>query len=97
MSKQDHELAPRSSGVDGDMPTSDMLGRIEAALQSLPRFTRAVFLAHRLDDLSYGEIANITGVSARRVEREIARALVGIDRALTELQPRSRWWRWTGR
>jgi DNA-directed RNA polymerase specialized sigma24 family protein len=46
-------------------------------------------------DLSYVEIAKITGVSVRRIEREIVRAIVGIDRAMTERPPRTRWWkRW---
>lgn len=75
------------------MPTTELLERMEAALLTLPRFTREVFLAHRVDDLSYGEIAKITGVSVRRVEREMARAIVGIDRAMREHQPRTRWWK----
>lgn len=96
MSNQDHEVAPESYDVGSDKPTTELLERMEAALLSLPRFTREVFLAHRLDDLSYLQIAKITGVSVRRVEREMARAILGIDRALTDPQPRSRWWRLWG-
>jgi RNA polymerase sigma factor (sigma-70 family) len=74
--------------------TTEARERLEAAFAKLPPFTRNVFLAHRLDDLSYAEIATITGVSVRRIEREMVRAIVAIDRALWE-QPRRRpWWRW---
>jgi len=75
--------------------TADELARLEAALLTLPRFTREVFLAHRLDDLSYAEIASRTGISVRRVERELARALYGLDRAMRG-QPVPRKWcrRW---
>ena len=34
--------------------------RMERAMLALPRTTREIFLAHRLDDLSYVEIAGIT-------------------------------------
>lgn len=52
------------------MSETEMLELMEAALLALPRVTREIFLAHRLDDLSYGDIATITGVSTRRIERE---------------------------
>ena len=71
---------------------------MEAALLTLPRFTREVFLAHRLNDLDYGEIASIAGVSVRRIEHEIARSILALHRALTGPLPRTRWWeRWLRR
>lgn len=90
-----HETAGIDCAARSQLPIVVTRERMQAALLRLPRFTREVFLAHRIDDLSYAEIAARTGVSVRRVEREIARALVGLDRALTE-PPRSGWWqRWT--
>ena len=84
-----HDLAAGNDCPDpNDMPEAEMLALMEAALMALPRLTREVFLAYRLDDMSYGEIATITGVSTRRIEREIARALVALDRALSERRPR---------
>jgi RNA polymerase sigma factor (sigma-70 family) len=44
--------------------------------------TREIFLAKRLDGMSYSEIARRTGLSVRRVERHITKALVAIDREL---------------
>jgi RNA polymerase sigma-70 factor (ECF subfamily) len=43
-----------------------------------------------VDGLSYHEIADGTGLSVRRVERHIARALYAIDRTLDG--PPLRWW-----
>lgn len=81
--------AGRNGATDIDPLTTCTREKLEAAFAKLPPFTRSVFLAHRLDDLSYAEIATITGVSILRIEREMARAIVAIDRAL---QPGPRRW-----
>lgn len=73
--------------------TAEELARMEAALLTLPRLTREVFLAHRIDDLSYAEIAEITGLSARQVERRMADALYGLHSALQGRPLHRRWWR----
>jgi len=73
--------------------TAEELARMEAALLTLPRLAREVFLAHRIDDLSYAEISDITGLSVRRVEREIANAIYGFHCALQGRPLRRRWWR----
>jgi len=69
----DDEAQDTNCEAEYGMATTVLLERMEAALLTLPRFTREVFLAHRLDDLSYRDIAARTGVSVRRVEREIAK------------------------
>lgn len=67
--------------------------RYRAALATLPPFTRKVFWALRIDDLSYAEIAKRYGIGIREVEREIARAIYSIDRAFEamESEPPRRW------
>jgi RNA polymerase sigma factor (sigma-70 family) len=60
----------------------DMLDRLEAAMLELPQATREIFMAHRLEGLTYIEIADRTGLTAKQVEKAIARALVELDRAL---------------
>jgi DNA-directed RNA polymerase specialized sigma24 family protein len=65
-----------------ELAESEMLARIEAALQTLPPFTRAVFLAHRIDDLSYTEIAKATGTDVQRIELEMACAIRCVARAV---------------
>ena len=69
---------------------TELLRRLERAVRTLPRRTREIFLAHRLDAMSYREIAERTGLSLREVERHIARAICAIDRSLNG--PPLRWW-----
>ena len=72
---------------------ADIRRRLERAMRKVPRATREVFLAHRLDDMSYAEIADRTGLSVREVEGHMARAIIAIDRSLNG--PPLRWWeRW---
>jgi RNA polymerase sigma-70 factor (ECF subfamily) len=76
-------------------PDSELLARIEAAVQALPRQRREVFLALRVDGRTYAEIAQATGLSEAQVERHVARAIAHIDRHLQrgEASPRPPWWR----
>lgn len=74
-----------------DEPDPATMKRLERAVSKLPRLQREIFLAARLDNMDYGEIAERTGLSVREVERQIARALLSIVRRMDK-QPR-RWWR----
>lgn len=74
-----------------DDPDPETTKRMERAVRKLPRLQRELFLAARLDDLSYLEIAERTGLSVGQVEREIAKALASIARRIAR-RPR-RWWR----
>jgi RNA polymerase sigma-70 factor (ECF subfamily) len=67
----DDDAASSDAAFD-EAATAEQLAKLEAALLTLPRFRREVFLAHRIDDLSYAEIAERTGVSMQRIEREMA-------------------------
>lgn len=85
-------VAPRQ-----DEPTDpELLARIEAALLTLPRRRRAIFLAVCRDNASYAALAEQTGLSTKQVEREVAAALVQIDRALHDPRPDPWWRRWFG-
>ncbi|MEG3086748.1 sigma-70 region 4 domain-containing protein [Sphingomonas sp. PB4P5] len=72
----------------------EQLATMERAMLSLPRTTREVFLAHRLDGSSYAEIARATGLSVRQVERHMAKALLQLSRFMDgdERTPWQRWW-----
>jgi RNA polymerase sigma-70 factor (ECF subfamily) len=53
----------------------DALRRFEAAIARLHPRTREIFLAHRIDGFSYGEIAFRTGLSVKTVEKHMSRAI----------------------
>jgi len=56
--------------------------RYDKALADLPALTRAVFVAHRQDNLAYAAVAARLGLTERQVEEHVARALVLIGKAL---------------
>ena len=76
-----------------DTTDPDLLRRLEDAMRNIPKLQREIFMAHRLDDMPYGEIARRTGLTVRQVERHIARALYKLDKQLRGR--RLSWWeRW---
>lgn len=62
----------------------DLMRRYRAALATLTPHTRRVFLMHRVDELTYREIARRLGISVATVEYHMSRALVHLDEALGE-------------
>ena len=64
------------------LETRDMLRHLESAMLKLRPRTRQIFLAHRLDGLSYAEIAERTGMSIKGVEKQMSRAIATIDRLM---------------
>lgn len=64
------------------LESRDTLRRLEKAMLSLKPKTRAIFLARRLDGLSYAEIAERTGLSVKGVEKQMAKAVATIDRLM---------------
>jgi DNA-directed RNA polymerase specialized sigma24 family protein len=72
-----------------DLQKSEMLLlRLERAMASMDRCSREIFLAHRLDNLTYEEIAARTGLPLARVEQHIAEATLHIGRELTAMERR---------
>ncbi|MCW6536763.1 sigma factor-like helix-turn-helix DNA-binding protein [Sphingomonas lycopersici] len=70
----------------------EIIERLEAGLQRLPKLRREIFLAIRLDDLSYAEIAERTGLSVEQVERHFAQSMLALRDALAGRPPVS-WWK----
>lgn len=60
----------------------DQLNRLQGALVRLRPKTRTIFLAHRLDGLTYNEIAKATGLSLKGVEWHMTKAIAHLDRAM---------------
>lgn len=78
-------------GGPANRDQQELIARMEVILHRLPRRTRDIFLAHRVEGLSYAEIAERNGLTERQVERHMVRALVRLHRALHP-DPRP-WWR----
>lgn len=57
---------------------------LRRAFGALPERTRKVFWLHRVDDLTYAQIAERLGITIEEVQTEIANALYGIDRLLRD-------------
>lgn len=64
----------------------DMIHRVQTALMRLSPKTRDIFLAHRVDGLSYEEIAQRVGLSKKGVDWHMTKAIAHLNRSL-----RSRW------
>jgi RNA polymerase sigma-70 factor (ECF subfamily) len=56
----------------------ELLGKLEASISSMPPKRREIFLAKRLDGMSYLEIADATGLTVRQIEHHMAKALIHI-------------------
>lgn len=63
----------------------ERLYRIEAALLKLAKMDREIFLAMRLEGRGVSEIARITRLSPRQVERRLGRAYRILARELGDL------------
>jgi RNA polymerase sigma-70 factor (ECF subfamily) len=74
-----------------EAPDSELLRCLEEAVGNLPRIQREIFMAHRLDEMTYEEIAARTGLSVRRVERHLARAISKVTKQVTRGRKLS-WW-----
>lgn len=75
-----------------ELTESEIIARLEAGLRRMPKIRREIFLALRLDDLSYEEIAERTGLSVRQVERHVARSMLTLLDAADGRTP-TPWWR----
>ena len=71
-------------GVDphARLEARDMLERLDKAVLRLKPKTRMIFIAHRVEGLSYAQIAERTGLSIKGVEKQISKALSDLDRLI---------------
>jgi DNA-directed RNA polymerase specialized sigma24 family protein len=71
---------------------AEMVERMEIAMRRMPKIRREIFLALRLDDLSYEEIAERTGRTVKQVERHVARSMLTLLNAVDGRAPLP-WWK----
>jgi RNA polymerase sigma-70 factor (ECF subfamily) len=74
-----------------DPAPQELIDRLDEIARRMPRLTREIFLAHRLDDMPYDEIGRRTGLTVREVERHIAKAILLLDPGLH--RPPRPWWK----
>ena len=65
------------------LESRDMLRRLEASMMRLRPRTREIFMAHRIDGMTYVEIAEQTGLTVKGVEKQMSKALAKLDRMLS--------------
>ena len=82
-SKETLEIA-NDIAIDQDkvLETRETLRRVEAAIARLSPKTRDIFVAHRIEGMSYAQIAEEAGISVRTVEWHITNAIAKLDRML---------------
>lgn len=76
-----------------DKLDADLRRRYLEAINALPRRQREIFLALGVDDLSYAEVAERTGLTMRQIERQMAKALCKLCKQMDG--HKLHWWeRW---
>jgi len=76
------DVEPQAGDQTAALEARDALRRLEKAVSRLDPRTREIFLAHRIDGLSYGEIAVRTGLSVKTVEKHMSRAIAFVARQI---------------
>ena len=61
----------------------ELNGRIEAAIQGLPKQCRTIFLMSRDQDLKYKEIAELLNISIKTVDTQMGRALKYLRKSIS--------------
>jgi RNA polymerase sigma factor (sigma-70 family) len=79
-----HEVDPEGYDVERQLEARDDLRRVERAVLAMRPRTRAIFLAHRVDGMSYAEIAEECGIGIKGVEKQMGRAIAILARELDD-------------
>jgi len=70
--------------LERQLEARDTLRQIDAALLKMRPRTRQVFLAIRIDGMSYAEVHERTGMSLKIIEKEMTRGIAHINRIAAE-------------
>jgi len=79
---EDVVIIDASPAAEDVLSGQERLARMTHCLSRLGEKTRRIFLAYRLDGLSYKEIARRNDLSISTVEKHIARAMVQLTRGM---------------
>lgn len=64
------------------LESRDTLRRLDAAVLKLKPLTREIFLARRVDGLSYAEISELTGLTPNAIEKHMGKAIAKLSRLM---------------
>lgn len=78
----DIQIAEPSQNPEEKIQNRELGEQIERAMDALPERQRAAFVLHKLEDLSYKEIAEVLKTSVSSVESLIHRAKIGLQEHL---------------
>jgi RNA polymerase sigma-70 factor (ECF subfamily) len=73
---EDVVIVDTSPGTEEVLLSRERLGRLSECLARMNDKTRAIFVAHRMEGLSYQEIGRIHGMSISGVEKHVAKAVL---------------------
>jgi RNA polymerase sigma factor (sigma-70 family) len=73
---EDVVLIDATPSAETILLAKERLARLSVCLGRLTETTRAIFLAHRVDGMSYQEISRQRGLSVSSVEKHIAKAML---------------------
>ncbi len=79
------EMAEDRPGPEEIVGAQERLDLLRDAVQELPERTRQVFVLHRIEELTYGEVAARLGISESSVQKHLAKAL---QHVMQRLKPR---------
>lgn len=68
--------------MERQLDARDALRRVEQAVKAMRPRTRAIFIAHRVEGMSYAEIARSCGISVKGVEKQMSRAIAILAREM---------------
>ena len=71
-------LVDTSPGVEATLLGRERIARLSVCLRRLSEKTRVIFLSHRVDGMTYQEIAQHHGLSISTVEKHVAKATLQV-------------------
>ena len=77
-----YEFIDEKVNAEQALIAAERLRRVLTIIDTMPPRRREAFLLHRLEDLSYPQIARRMGVSIKAVEKHMALAMVQLHREL---------------
>jgi len=69
-------IVDTAPGTEDVLLSRERLRRLSECVARMNDKTRAIFLAHRLDGMSYQEIGRLHGLSISGVEKHVAKAVL---------------------